>query len=164
MPSHDALIQLHRERMQSLLRRTTTAIRQMRDEDINWRPNPESNTIASLLVHMAGNLQQRMESNILGLPDKRDRDAEFNFSGHLSQEQAVSLIEGAYGMTDRVLSELTPEQLGQVVRVRGDEQSVLEVIFGVVAHQAEHVGQILYIAKLRLGAEYRVQSMPHKRI
>lgn len=154
------LIEMHREKLLDLLRRSREALEQLGDEDVNWRPNDESNSIANLIVHMAGNLHQRLSCGIGGAPDHRDREAEFDPSVCQTRDQMLKTLEEASRQADEVLRGLTPSRLSEPQRIRNRYVTVLDVIFTVATHMSEHVGQILYIAKLRLGPSYRVLSIP----
>lgn len=157
------LIRMHRDRLRDLHRRAVAAIEQLRDEDVNWRPSEESNSIANLVLHMAGNIGQRLVATVSGGPDTRDRDAEFNSREFLTRGRVLEILGDAFGAADRVLESLPAERLAETRRVRDREMTVLDLIFGVTTHLSEHVGQILYIAKMRLGPDYRVLSTPHKK-
>ncbi|MDP2872011.1 MAG: DUF1572 family protein [Bacillota bacterium] len=165
MSSRDEqLVALFRGKLQELHSRTVAALQQLGDEDVNWRPNEESNSIVNLAVHLAGNLQQRMEAGIAGGADRRDRDAEFNERKWHARDEVLAILDGSLAMTDRVLQELGPGGLDAVQRIRNRETTVLEVLLTVTHHVAEHIGQMLYIAKLRLGPAYRVVSIPHRKV
>lgn len=156
-------VDAHRDRLRTLRQRATDAIRQMGDDDLNWRPNDDSNSVANLIVHMAGNLHQRLEAGIAGATDKRDRDAEFNGRERLTGAEILRVLHESFDMADRVLSELTPDRLMDSVSFRSQQVPILQVLVNVTTHMAEHVGQILYIAKLRLGPAYQTLSTPHRR-
>ncbi len=159
----ESLIDSLRARYQDLLRRNTAAIGQLSDADLHWRPNPESNSIANLVVHMVGNLRQRMATDIAGRPDVRDRDAEFNTREPYTGAQLLTLLAEVYALADSVLAGLTPAQLREPRTVRGRTVSVMDVALTTATHQAEHSGQIFYIAKARLGTAYQVVSITHKK-
>lgn len=163
MGQEEHLLELYREKMRDLLRRSVEALDQLTDADVNWRPNEESNSIANLVVHMAGNLQQRLASGIGGAPDSRNRDAEFNDRELHTREQLTAILHASFGMADRVISQLTPDRLAEPQWIRNRQVTVLEVLLTVVTHMSEHIGQILYIAKLRLGPGYKVLSIPHRK-
>lgn len=52
----------------------------------------------------------------------------------------------------------------EVYKIQGRDMISLDVIFGVATQVSEHLGQVLFIAKMRLGENYQVQWMPHKGI
>ena len=158
-----SLIEMHRKKLDDLRKRAAEAIAQLGDDDVNWRPNEESNSIANLVVHMAGNIGQRLTAGIGGAPDVRDRDAEFNTRERVTRGRVLGLLNESFGAADKILAGLTPERLNDSQQVRDRQVTLLEVMFGMPTHLSEHVGQILYIAKLRLGPAYRVLSVPHKK-
>ncbi len=89
--------------------RMLSVINQLSDEDINWRPNGESNSISNLVIHIAGNIHQRIESGICGLSDKRNRDEEFNSNNVLSKKEAVEIIENNFKILDETIKNLSYE-------------------------------------------------------
>lgn len=156
----EELIQMHRDKLVDLLRRSTEALEQLGEEDVNWRPNPQSNSAANLVIHMAGNLRQRLAAGIAGEPDTRDREAEFSSDIALTRDDLLALVRSAFGQADQILAHLAPGRLGEPQMIRNRQVTVLEVLFTVATHMSEHVGQLLYIAKQRRGPEYRVLSIP----
>lgn len=159
----ERIIAMHRDKLADLHRRAAAAIAQLGDDDVNWRPNAESNSIANLVIHMAGNIGQRFTHGIGGAPDVRNRDAEFNDRTPLTREQALARLEAAFKEAERVMAGLTPERLHDPVPVRNQQWDVLQVIGNAATHLSEHVGQIMYIAKLRLGPGYQVLQSPHRK-
>lgn len=157
------IIELYRYRMADLLRRATEAMAQLNDEQINWRPNEDSNSIANLVIHLEGNLQHYVEAEIGGDESRRNRDDEFNARETMSREQAVSRLTGAVERARTVMVGLTPERLADVLPFLNRQVTVLELLLTLTTHLGEHVGQILYIAKLLRGGEYKVVSIPHKK-
>lgn len=155
------LIEMHRSKLRELHRRAAEAIGQLDDADVNWRPNEESNAIANLVIHLAGNLKQRLTAGIAGAPDTRDRDGEFNERTPLTRDQALAMWESSIAEADAILASLPPHRLDEPQQIRNRTVTVLDVLFTLATHMAEHVGQILYIAKLRRGSDYRVVSIPH---
>ena len=157
------LIDMHRRKMADLGRRAVEAVRQLGDDDVNWRPNEDSNSIANIVLHMAGNMDQRYLAGIAGMTVHRDRDAEFNSRRMYSRDEVAAELDRAFGEVDRILTGLAPADLDRPQQLHTGSATVLDALFLVATHISEHVGQILYIAKLRLGAGYRVLSTPHKK-
>ena len=155
------LVDMHYQKVADLQRRASAAIEQLSDDDVNWRPGEESNSIANLVIHMAGNLRQRFVAGIGGATDTRDRDWEFNTREHYTKDQILDTLNESFSTAARAVAEVTPERLGE--RFLNWDETLLEVIFGVATHLSEHVGQILYIAKLRRGPDYQILWTPHKR-
>jgi uncharacterized damage-inducible protein DinB len=122
-------------------------------EDLWWRPNPESNSMGNLILHLAGNARQWVVSGIGGEADVRRRQEEFDRSGGLSATELLVHLESALGEVDAVLSRLSPARLGERMVIQGMDVSVFEALFHVVEHFSMHSGQIICLSKLRTGGD-----------
>jgi uncharacterized damage-inducible protein DinB len=143
-----------RARLADSRKRLTGVLNQLSDEDLNWRPNPQSNSITNLILHISGNLQQRYAHNIAGEPDVRDRDSEFVGTVQKSKAELLAAMDGAFQIVDDILGRLPLACLFDTTVVRGQSRTTLDIIAASSAHTAEHLGQIIYIAKIRLGPKY----------
>jgi hypothetical protein len=143
-----------RARLAHCLQRLTGVINQLSDEDLNWRPNPQSNSVTNLIVHICGNLKQRYGHNISGDLDSRDRPAEFDSSAHRTRAELLASMDDAFGVVDAILERMPLPSLFDITQIRGENRSILDIIASSSAHTAEHLGQIIYIAKIRLGPRY----------
>ncbi|MHB9146145.1 MAG: DUF1572 family protein [Symbiobacteriia bacterium] len=150
------LIELHLSRLKDMHTRSIEALRQMGDDDVNWKPNPESNSTVNLAIHIAASLWS-VAARGGGKQGTLDRSAEFGAHEPRTRDEMISILEPAFGAAEEALAGLSPERLGEMVEMYGREVTVLEAMFRGVAHVNEHSGQILYIAKLRLGPNYQVQ-------
>jgi len=144
-----------RARLAHTRQRITGVINQLSDEDLNWRPNAECNSITNLILHICGNLRQRYGHNITGEPDTRDRPAEFDTSAQRTKTQLLASMEEAFALVDATLARLPMPVLFDTTDIRGESRSILDIIASSSAHTAEHLGQIIYIAKIRLGPRYQ---------
>lgn len=160
---YEVILSLHRDKMVDLERRWVNTLKQLKDEDVNWKVNDVSNSIANLVVHVVGNLRQRFVSGMGGELDHRDRDEEFNTRHQFTRTELVDMVTEQFATVHRTLQNLSPETLTQTYKIQGRDVSGLDVIFGVATHVSEHLGQVLFIAKLRLGEEYQIQWMPHEK-
>jgi hypothetical protein len=140
-----------------------SVINQLSDEDINWRPNEESNSIANLVIHIAGNIHQRIEAGICGLQDNRDRDGEFNVNKVLSKKEVIEIIEKNFKILDETIKNLSYEDYLRLQKVRNQNVTVLDVLLQCTTHFSEHLGQILYIGKMKLNKDYITTSIPKKK-
>jgi hypothetical protein len=129
------------------------SVAQLDGDAVWWRPNAASNSVGNLLLHLAGNLRQWVGSGIGGAPDHRDRTAEFAADGGASADELLAGLETAVREADRVLAGLAPARLDDRITVQGRDVAVMEAIYQVVEHFAMHTGQIVYIAKLHVGAD-----------
>jgi uncharacterized damage-inducible protein DinB len=126
---------------------------QLSDEDLWWRPNPESNSVGNLLLHLAGNVRQWIVSGVGGEPDRRRRQEEFDERGPLARAELLTRLTAAADDAGRVLAALAPGELGAPRRIQGRDTTVLLAVFHVVEHFAMHTGQVAYVTKLRTGRD-----------
>ncbi len=137
------------------------AIAQLSDEQFFATPDAESNSIAIIVKHMAGNMRSRFTDflNADGEKPDRNRDQEFLDAG-TSRAELLRVWEQHWQLVFETLNSLSPEDLSRTVTVRGEPHSVLQAINRQVAHYAYHVGQIVYLAKHWKGADWRTLSVP----
>src|SRR3954470_17249405 len=76
-----------RREMDDCPRKIEHCLEQLTDEQLWWRPNEATNSIANLLLHLAGNVGQRIGSVIGGQPHDRDRDREFAERGPIAKAE-----------------------------------------------------------------------------
>lgn len=137
------------------------AVEPLDEADLWWRPNDASNSIANLLLHLAGNIRQWIVSGVGGAPDQRERAAEFARRDGLRKEELQTAISRAVTDADAVLARTSPAGLAESRSIQGREVTVLEAIYHVVEHFSTHTGQIAYISKLRRGQDlgfYRMED------
>jgi len=121
----------------------------MSDEDIWWRPNQQSNSVGNLVLHLCGNLKQWIVGSIGGRSVVRDRDAEFARRVPVPKGELISQIRSAVSEVDEVLAALPEQRLLQHCSIQTYHTSALQAVYHVVEHFSYHLGQILYIFKLR---------------
>jgi uncharacterized damage-inducible protein DinB len=128
-------------------------LEQFKDEDLWWRPNEVSNSAGNLILHLCGNLRQWIVSSIGGVDFKRNRDAEFAARGSVPKSQLIEDLKQVVREVDEVLVRIQPDRLTQRLRIQTFDVSTLQAVYHVVEHFSYHLGQILYIYKLRSGAD-----------
>jgi hypothetical protein len=124
-------------------------------EDIWWREHENNNSVGNLLLHLTGNLNQFVIAGIGGAPDVRNKPQEFSERQRTPKEELVRNLNDALVESDRVLDQLDPARLLASTRVQDRERPILEVLSIVLEHFALHVGQIIYITKLRTGKDLK---------
>jgi uncharacterized damage-inducible protein DinB len=117
------------------------------EDDVWWRPNEQSNAVGNLVLHVAGSNRHFLEHVIGGAPGVRDRDAEFAARGGRTKAEVLGIWSDVAGRVEVVLRTLTPDRLLQPTSDRN--RSVAEVLLHVTHHNAHHIGQIVWITKLR---------------
>jgi hypothetical protein len=137
------------------------SIEQLSDEQLHTTIDPEANSVAVLMRHMAGNMRSRWVNFLTSDGEKPDRmrDREFEDPG---QSHAELLAEWEHGWKClfEALSPLTDADLQRSVMIRGEAHSVYKAISRQVAHYAGHAYQILFIAKYLQGPNWKTLSIP----
>jgi hypothetical protein len=134
---------------------------QLNEEDIHFRPGEESNSVAIIVKHMHGNMISRW-TNFLkedGEKSWRDRDAEFG-GGHETKEDILQLWEEGWNCFLSALRSLEADDLVKPVRIRNEELTVVDAINRQLAHYPYHIGQIIFIGKMRRDARWKNHSIP----
>ncbi|MBS1538772.1 MAG: DUF1572 family protein [Bacteroidetes bacterium] len=123
--------------------------------------NGESNSIAIIMKHLAGNMLSRWTDIFTtdGEKPTRNRDSEFENTFTTSQEIIEYWEKGWYTLFD-TLESLTSEDLLRSVTIRTEPHTVIEAIERQVYHYGSHVGQIIYLAKYLTGQNWKTLSIP----
>ncbi|MDX2154667.1 MAG: DinB family protein [Bryobacteraceae bacterium] len=122
-------------------------------EQIWQREQESNNSIGNLVLHLSGNVRQWIGTGIGGLPPVRDRDAEFAARGGLSADQLARALRESVDPALDIIAGLTAERLEVTIEVQGYPVTVLEAVYHVVEHFAQHTGQILFATKLFTGGD-----------
>lgn len=124
------------------------AIAQVSDEELTAVLDPEMNSIATIVKHLAGNMRSRWTDFLTSDGEKPDRrrDSEFE-DPPATREALVALWEQGWSYVFSALEGLTEEDLGRTVTIRGERHSVLQAIYRQATHYAAHCGQIVLLAK-----------------
>lgn len=138
------------------------AIAQLTDQQFFAQPDPESNSVAVIVQHMAGNLRSRFTDFLTtdGEKPDRNRDQEFVMGNKGNREALLRAWEQGWQLLFDVVNRLPPEELERTVTIRGEPHSVLQALSRASGHAAYHVGQITFLAKHWKGAEWKSLSVP----
>lgn len=138
-------------KLQQLTDRIEAASARFEPEHMWWRGSESQNAVGNLLLHLSGNVRQWIISSIGGQPDHRVRDEEFAARGDIGKDELLNRLKQTVAEAASVLESLPPERLLERIRVQKYDLTVLEAIYHVVEHFAQHTGQILYFSKLVSG-------------
>jgi hypothetical protein len=133
--------------------RLRKAVEPLSEGQIWWRPNPASNSIGNLILHLNGNAWQWLVASFNHLEDTRDRPTEFNATGDLSATDLLERLDETMDEAAKVLAHLTPEQLLATWHIQGYTVTGLAAVYQVVEHFGLHYGQIVYITKMQEGRD-----------
>lgn len=139
-------------------------LQQLTNKEFNWTPNKSSNSIATIIKHMNGNMISRWTDFLTTDGEKafRQRDEEF-MNDILSDKELFALWEKGWETLFSAIQQLAPSDLLKEITIRGEPQSVIQAIERQVAHYGSHVGQIIYIAKQVKDQEWKTISIPRKK-
>jgi len=121
---------------------------QLSDVDFHYQPNEESNSIAIIIQHMAGNMLSRWTDFLTtdGEKDWRNRDTEFE-AQQLGKKELLALWEKGWQCCLDAIQSLNETDLLKTITIRGEGLPVVDAINRQLAHYPYHVGQIIYVAK-----------------
>lgn len=134
---------------------------QLNDWDFHYQPNAESNSIAIIIQHLAGNMLSRWTNFLTedGEKEWRQRDDEFEIHDY-TKHQLVELWEKGWACFLDTLESLKKKDLKKTVHIRQEPLSVIDAINRQLAHYPYHVGQIVQIAKTIKGKNWTNLSIP----
>ena len=137
------------------------AIAQLSDDKLHMALDSNTNSIAVIMKHVAGNLLSRWTDFLTTDGEKpwRNRDDEFVDTFH-SRDELIACWDSGWQRLFDVLSSLSPDDLAKTVTIRGEPHSVPLAIQRSLAHTAYHVGQIILIARLLAGDHWTTITIP----
>jgi hypothetical protein len=153
----DCVLQLRKLKSQA-----EKAIAQIDEDRLFAVLDPEGNSIAVLMKHMAGNMRSRWTDFLTSDGEKpdRERDREFEMGPDDTPARVRASWEEGWARTLQTISSLAPDDLAKSVRIRGEPHSVVEAINRQLTHYAAHVGQIVLLAKHYAGPRWQSLSIP----
>jgi hypothetical protein len=136
---------------------------QLKDEQLFWQYNEESNSIFTIVKHLWGNMLSRWTDFLTSDGEKewRDRDAEFE-NQLLTREKLISKWDEGWRFLFNAINPLTEEDLTRLIYIRNQGHTVVEALNRQLAHYAYHVGQIVFIGKMLCGEDWISLSIPKK--
>jgi hypothetical protein len=134
---------------------------QLSEEQLFWQYNEASNSIASIIKHMSGNMLSRWTDFLTSDGEKpwRDRDAEFG-NGAADKAQLMQQWEQGRNCLLAALESLNEEDLTKIVYIRNQGHTVMEAIARQLAHYPYHVGQIVFLGKMIAGDSWQTLTIP----
>ncbi|HEV2468444.1 MAG TPA: DUF1572 family protein [Candidatus Sulfotelmatobacter sp.] len=138
------------------------AMSQLRDEEFFVQLDPEANSVAILVKHLAGNMRSRFTDFLTSDGEKPDRfrDREFELTPATTRADVMQWWEEGWGCVFAAIESLKPEDVSHTVTIRGEPHTVLQAMNRALAHYAQHIGQIVFLAKHLRSKEWRTLSIP----
>ncbi len=133
---------------------------QLSDEQLFWKANGESNSIANIVKHLWGNMLSRWTDFLTtdGEKDWRDRESEFD-NDIQEREDMLAKWEAGWACLFDTLRPLTEQDLEKTIYIRNQGHSVTEAINRQLAHYASHTGQLVFIGKMLRGGSWESLSI-----
>ncbi|HEY1676546.1 MAG TPA: DUF1572 family protein [Candidatus Sulfotelmatobacter sp.] len=138
------------------------AMAQLKDEDFFVALDPEANSVAILVKHLAGNMRSRFTDFLTSDGEKphRFRDREFEVTPATTRAEVMAWWEEGWTCAFAAIDPLKPEDVMRTVTIRGVPHTVLQAINRQIAHFAQHIGQIVFLAKHLRSNEWKTLSIP----
>jgi hypothetical protein len=151
-----------RRQLRGHKRMAESAIVQLDDADLFTIIDSESNSVAILVKHIAGNARSRFTDFLSSDGEKPDRfrDREFEVSAATTREEVMRWWEEGWSCVFSTLESLEPEDLMRTVTIRQEPHTVLQALNRALAHYAQHIGQIVFLAKHLRSEAWKTLSIP----
>ena len=136
------------------------AIAQVSDTALFWQSNEDSNSIATIVKHLSGNMLSRWTDFLAtdGEKESRDRDIEFE-NDIITRKEVLEIWERGWSCLFSALENLKPNDFNKIIYIRNQGHTVLEAINRQSAHYPYHIGQIVFIAKMKSEKEWQSLSV-----
>ncbi len=140
------------------------AMEQVSDDELFTTLDPEMNSIAIIVKHVAGNMRSRWRDFLTSDGEKRDRDRDTEFVRPPgNREEVMDTWNAGWGLVFEALEPLADADLNRTVTIRGEAHSVMQAINRQIAHYAYHVGQIVLLAKHLQHENWKSLSVPRNK-
>jgi hypothetical protein len=141
------------------------AIAQLQDEEFFVAIDEESNSVAVVMKHIAGNMLSRWTDFLTSDGEKpdRNRDMEFVIEPQTRKDDVLAYWELGWKCVFDALEPLHPEDFEKTVLIRGEKHTIVQAINRQMTHYAYHIGQIAFLAKHFRSAEWKSLSIPKNR-
>ena len=151
-----------RRQMRGHKRMGEGAMAQLKDDDFFVTLDPESNSVAILVKHLAGNMSSRFTNFLTSDGEKPDRfrDTEFELTPSTTRADVMKWWDDGWACVLGAIDALQPEDVMRTVTIRGEPHTVLQAINRQIAHYAAHCGQIVFLAKHLRSSAWKTLTIP----
>jgi uncharacterized protein DUF1572 len=141
------------------------AVAQMNDDELFVTLDEESNSVAVIMKHMAGNMFSRWTDFLTSDGEKpdRNRDMEFVIESNTTKADVLDYWERGWACVFAALEPLTLADFEKTVKIRGEEHTIVQAINRQLTHYSYHIGQIVYLAKHFRSTEWTSLSVPRNK-
>ena len=135
-------------RMEENTPRIEKCLAELTESEVWQRPNPASNSVGNLILHLCGNITQYAISSLGNRPDVRDRDVEFAATEGFSKSELLEKLTSTVNQAVETIHSASREELLRVRTVQGFDMSGIGIIVHVCEHYSYHTGQIAFWTKI----------------
>ncbi len=156
----DCVFQLRKLKAQA-----DTAMAQVEDPHFFALLDPDANSIALIVKHVAGNMRSRWTDFLTtdGEKPDRDRDSEFERDNTDTRQAIMARWDAGWEIVFTALTSLRPADLGRSVTIRDEPHTVVQAINRQLSHYSAHIGQIVLLAKHYAGPRWKTLSIPKRK-
>ncbi|MEO8680543.1 MAG: DUF1572 family protein [Vicinamibacterales bacterium] len=161
MSTESPILTVVLDEFQKIKKLADKTIEQLSDDELHVAIDPESNSVAVIMHHLAGNMRSRWVDFLTSDGEKpnRIRDGEF-LDVRASRAEILAEWEHGWQCLFDAIGPLTDADLQRTVVIRGEPHSVYKAISRQVSHYAGHAYQILFLGKHLKGANWKTLSIP----
>ena len=151
-----------RRQLRGHKRMAETAMSQLDDKEFFATIDPESNSVAIIVKHIAGNARSRFTDFLTTDGEKPDRfrDKEFEISTDTTREEVMRWWEEGWSRIFSTLDSLKPEDVSRTITIRTEPHTVMQALNRALAHYAQHTGQIVFLSKHLRSSGWKTLSIP----
>ena len=157
-----AYLESIQEQLDDGLGKIDHCLKQLSPEEAWWRPSPDMNSIANLLLHLSGNLRQWFISGLSDTPDLRERQQEFDDRSLRSPDLLQQQLKETIAEARKVLMSQSWQDLLTPRRVQQFDLNGFQTIADSLGHFRGHVQEIIHMTRVQKGEEYRFDFVPEK--
>jgi hypothetical protein len=141
------------------------AIAQLNDDELFVTLDEESNSVAVIMKHMAGNMFSRWTDFLTSDGEKpdRNRDMEFVIEANTTKQDVLDYWERGWACVFAAVEPLTLEDFEKTVMIRGEKHTIVQAINRQLMHYSYHIGQIVFLAKHFRSTEWSSLSIPRNK-
>jgi Protein of unknown function (DUF1572) len=159
--SESPIVDVAIDELQKIKKLADKSIAQVDDAQLWAKLDPEANSIAVLMRHMAGNMRSRWTDFRTSDGEKPDRHRDQEFEEPpMSRDELIAEWEDGWRRVFDALASIRDANLQETVYIRSEPHSIYKAISRQVAHYAGHAYQILLLAKHWKGADWKTLSIP----
>ena len=158
----DIFIDFSVRKLSLLASKIDDCLSRLDDRKVWLRDSENMNAVGNLVLHLCGNVRQWAVSGIGGAADIRQRDAEFGAREGASRDDLRRMLQDTVGQAVGVITGITAERLAERLTVQKYTLTVLEAVYTIVEHFAQHTGQIIFATKLLTGEDLGYYAHLHK--